>query len=83
MTSVVDSQIPPRTKIGFLLLFGAILALSAEAAVMAALMVMAESVPSSSLRGPEKRAAASGRLRPIGNNEPGESWYPGWSPPRN
>jgi hypothetical protein len=42
MTSAVDSQIPAsRTKIGFLPLFGGILALFAEAAVMAALMVMA------------------------------------------
>jgi hypothetical protein len=41
VTSAVDSQILPRTKIGFLPLFGGILALSAEAEVMAALMVMA------------------------------------------
>jgi hypothetical protein len=41
MTSRVASQIPHRTKIGMLPLLGGILALSAEAAVMAALMAMA------------------------------------------
>jgi hypothetical protein len=41
MTSPVDSQIPHRTKTGVLPVLGGILALSAEAAVMAALMVMA------------------------------------------
>jgi hypothetical protein len=41
MTSNVGSQIPHRTKIGLLQLFGGILALSAEATVMAALMLMA------------------------------------------
>jgi len=41
MTSDVSSQIPRRTKIAVLPLLGGILALSVEATVMAALMVMA------------------------------------------
>jgi hypothetical protein len=41
MTNYVGSQIPHRTKIGILPLLGGILALSAEATVMAALMAMA------------------------------------------
>jgi hypothetical protein len=41
MTNHVESQIPHRTKIGMLPLLGGILALSAEATVMAALMAMA------------------------------------------
>ena len=41
MTAAVGSQIPHRTKTGVLPLLGGILALSAEATVMAALKVIA------------------------------------------
>jgi hypothetical protein len=41
MTSNVESQIPHRTKIGVVPLLGGILALFAEATVMALLLLMA------------------------------------------